>query len=97
MQFNTRTYGKFATGAKYAVGQEVYTPCGEQSMYVGDVVQHRDKVFVEVCPQISDMLDWDADILALVQPLLAALGLTVTSWDGGVYGQHDGGCFILLK
>ena len=97
MQDNTRTYGKTATGAKYRLREEVYTLCGEQSMYVGDVIQHRDSVFVEVCPQISDMLDWHADILGLLQPLLARLGITVTYWNGWVEGRNNGGCYIVLK
>ena len=99
MQFNTRIYGKFATGAKYAV-QKVAYECDLGDLYVGDVVQHRDKVFVEVCPDINELISHDIDwteIPKLLQPLLAPLGITAMHWDGCVGGLHDGGCYILLK
>lgn len=102
MQFNTRIYGKFATGAKYAVNKVAYE-CDLAELYVGDVIQHRDKVFVEVCPDIWELhmvvhkLD-RTKVVDLLRPHLEQLGIKAAglTWGGWVGGLHDGGCYILL-
>ena len=98
MQYNMRAYGKYATGSKHPIRKDVYTSCGGECMSVWDVIQHRDRVYVEVCPIVQDMRDdWNADILELLKPVLAEVGLAVTSWDGYIGGTNTGGCFVVLK
>ena len=103
MQDETRIHGKFATGAKYSLQEQVYI-CDWGDLYVGDIIQHREKVYVEVCPDIYEVarheFGWDkTKIVDLLRPHLEQLGIKTAglAWAGGIHGRcQSGGQFILL-
>ena len=88
----TKQYARSASYSIYANVQH-NNVCSS----VQQVIQHRKRVYVQLCSSVNELLDEGADLAALLQPVLAALGIVATQCDHEVYGTKHGGCFVVLQ